>query len=397
MGKAKNLKDRVSSYFADYNDIGEKTKLLVKKISSIKYILVSSEVESLLLEANFIKKYNPVFNVSLKDGKAYPLIRITIKDKYPKVLVARRTNNKKSIYFGPFPNASKVKLVLKTVRRIFPYQAVLNHGNRICLYYHLGLCPCPTVFDSEQTKRQYRKNIRRIVNFLKGKIKEVINDLEKERNVETNLEHFEEAQKIQKKIDAIGFITQPITSAFEYETNPNLYEDLLKKGINELAFQLQSNGVNVNVLNRIECFDISNIAGKEGAGSMVVFTNGEKDTRWYKRFKIRADSKPNDFLMMQEVVQRRMKHGEWPYPDLLVVDGGKGQITAARKVLFEYLLHIPVVGLAKREEVIITQDFKEIRLPKDSKALQLIMRIRDEAHRFAVIYHRKLRSKHLIP
>ncbi|MEK7559598.1 MAG: GIY-YIG nuclease family protein, partial [Patescibacteria group bacterium] len=148
VGKAKNLKKRVSSYFINKKDLGEKTRLLVGKIQKIGVIKARSEIEALLLEASSIKKFNPVYNSKLTDGKAYPLIRITIKDNYPKVLISRRQDDEKSIYFGPYPNSGAMKMVLKIIRRIFPFQAVLNHPKRICLYYHLGLCPCPPVFDS---------------------------------------------------------------------------------------------------------------------------------------------------------------------------------------------------------------------------------------------------------
>lgn len=395
MGKAKNLKNRVASYFST-TPTGEKTTLLVEKIASIKYITVTSEIESLLLEANYIKKYAPQFNVRLTDGKAYPLIQITIKDKYPKVLILRRIEDKKSIYFGPYPNAGAMRLVLKIIRRIFPFQSVVNHGNRPCLYHHLNLCPCPTVFDSEETKRKYRKNIHHIISFLQGNIRKVLKDLEKERNLLSKSEKYEEAIEVQKKISAIGLITQPTTPAFEYDTNPNLYEDLRKQEMEELRSALNSKNIKVETLHRIECFDISNISGKNATGSMVVFTNAQKDSQFYRRFRVRAKARPNDFLMMEEILQRRIKHTEWSMPDLIIVDGGKGQITSARKVLNQHKLTIPVIGLAKREEIIITEDFQEIRFPRDSKALQLIIRIRNEAHRFAVTYHRKLRSKYLL-
>lgn len=396
MGKAKNLKNRVASYFTQ-TLVGEKTKLLVKNIVSIEYISVTSEIESLLLEANYIKKYSPQFNIRLTDGKAYPLIQITIKNKYPSVLVARKIDDKHSIYFGPYPNATAMRLVLKTIRRIFPFQSVKNHGNRTCLYNHLGLCPCPVVFDSPEMKKEYRKNIYRIVSFLQGNIQKILKELEKERDQLSKDEQYEQAKEIQKKITAIGLITQVVTPAFDYDTNPNLYEDLRKQEMEELKSTLSSKNVELKTSHRIECFDISNISGKNATGSMVVFTNAQKDSQYYRRFHVRAKQRPNDFLMMEEVIHRRFNHSEWPAPDLIIVDGGKGQITAARKALSQHRLNIPVIGLAKKEEIIITEDFKEIRLPRDSVALQLIMRIRDEAHRFAITYHRKLRSKYFLP
>ncbi|QQG40617.1 MAG: GIY-YIG nuclease family protein [Candidatus Levyibacteriota bacterium] len=386
VGKAKNLKNRVSSYFSKQVS-GEKTKALVAKIDKIKIIKVSSELESLLLEAYYIKKYHPPYNIILTDDKNYLLIKIT-KNQRPKVLLARQADDPKSIYFGPFPSSKTVKMVLRRLRKIFPFQSVINHPKRICLFNHLGLCPCPPVFNSPEHKKTYRKNINNLVRFLQGKTQQVINNLKKERGMFSKKEQFEQANAVQKQIDAIIYITSPIRKPIEYEINPNLSEDLRQKELQDLSVHLK-----IGNIQKIECFDISNTSGTNATGSMAVFNNGEKDPSSYRRFKIRLTSGPNDFVMMQEVIQRRLKHAEWQFPDLIIVDGGKGQISSALKALKDANIIIPVIGLAKREEVIITQDFREIRLPKSSKALHLVMRIRDEAHRFAITYHRKLRSK----
>jgi excinuclease ABC subunit C len=178
--------------------------------------------------------------------------------------------------------------------------------------------------------------------------------------------------------------------------NPNLDEDLKNQEISELIGALNKNNYNLNRLDRIECFDISNISGTNPTGSMVTFTDGVKDGKWYRKFKVKTLVTPNDFGMLDEVLRRRLKHQEWPLPDLLIVDGGKGQVAIATKIIKENKLSIPIIGLAKKEETIITSDLKEIYLPNDSIALKLIMRIRDEAHRFAITYHRKLRSKSLL-
>ena len=390
VGKAINLKKRVSSYFAKKN-LGEKTSILVSQVVKIRIIEVESEIESLLLEANLIKKFLPKFNINLKDGKAYPLIRITIKDEYPKILVARKIDDPKSLYFGPFPNTGAMRLVLKTVRRIFPFQSVVNHPNRPCLYYHLGLCPCPQVFRDEN----YRKTVRHIVKFLEGKTKNVIKDLENERNIYSKQQEFEKAGIVQKQIEAIKLITSKFYKPTAYELNPNLREDIRSEELTQLQKYLEKGGVKTASLSRIECYDISNTSGKNATASMVVFKNGEKDISSYRKFRIRGfyNGKPNDFAMMEEVIQRRLKHDEWQTPNLIVVDGGKGQVSSALKALAKAKRNIPLIGLAKREEIIILPDFSEINLPKDSKQLHLIMRLRDEAHRFAISYHKKLRGK----
>lgn len=397
VGKAKNLKKRVSSYFQKSSDLDAKTNILVSQIDKIKTITADSEIEAFLLESKLIKEFKPKYNVKLTDDKAYPMIKITIKDKIPKVLVVRRSDDK-SVYFGPFPNgAQALRTVLKTIRKIFHYQSVPNHPNKICLYYHLGLCPCPPVFDSPEFRKEYKKDIRHIINFLRGNTKKVVNDLKKERDLLSSNEQFEKANTLQNKINAIELITGPFyKTKLDLDDNPIFTVGLRKKEITDLIDILNKNNYKLKKAERIECFDISNISGTYAAGSMVVFVNGRKDGNWYRKFKIRTLNTPNDFAMMQEVLQRRFRHKEWPFPDLLIVDGGKGQISIALKVLKSMNLNIPIVGLAKREETIVTSDFKEIVLPKNSDALKLIMRIRDEAHRFAITYHKLLRSKSLL-
>jgi len=390
VGKAKNLKKRVASYFSN-KDLGEKTRILVSQIAKIKIIEVASEVEAFLLEERLIKKHKPHYNMRLIDDKRYPSLKITIKDKYPKVLLIRKPENDKALYFGPYTSATSLRAVLKLLRKIFPYQAVVNHPSKLCLYYHLGLCPCPTVTND----KHYRKNINHIIDFLNGNKKMLLKDLEKERDKLSRDEDFEKAGEVQKQIDAVILITSSFYEPFEYENNPNLRSDVVASDLEELKRILNSNQISVFDLSRIECYDISNTSGINATGSMVVFTNGEKDSSSYRRFKIKRDykSKPNDFAMLREVLERRLTHQGWPKPSLIIVDGGKGQVSSAKRTLDELSLKIPLVGLAKREETIIRSDLEEIKLPRNSKGLQLIMRLRDEAHRFAITYHKKLRSK----
>jgi len=321
-----------------------------------------------------------------------------MKDNSPKILLARRNDQSDSIYFGPFPSSNDLKIVLKLIRKIFPYQSVKNHPKKYCLYFHLGMCPCPPMFKTQSEITNYKKNIRHIINFFEGNTKKVIRDLEIERNNLSKKEDFEQARKIQEKINAINLITTKKHNPFEYEINPNLKSDLRGKELSELLNSLRDNDVKINKLYRIECYDISNISGVFATGSMVVFINGEKSSENYRRFKIKRPPKtiPNDFAMMREVIKRRLTHKEWGTPDLIIVDGGKGQISSANKALFEVNAEIPLIGIAKREELLITSDFKIIRLPRNSEALNLVKRIRDEAHRFAITYHKKLRSNYLI-
>ena len=392
IGKAKNLKNRVSSYFSKSSDLGDKTAQLVLKIKKIRVIKTTSEIEAFLLEADLVKKHKPFYNLRLLDDKSYPLIRINIKSKYPAVLISRKDDDKNSIYFGRFPSSSSVRSVLKTIRRIFPYQSVLNHAKRRCLYSHMGLCPCPPII-SETELKAYRKNVRRVVDFLKGNTKKVLRDLEKERDALSKKDEFEQALAVQKRIDAIKFVTSESYQPFDYEVNPNLEEDLRNKEMNSLKQILNERGMKVKSVQRIECYDISNISGKLATGSMVVFENGTKNTSEYRRFKIKKTAGPNDFAMIAEVLKRRFSRTGWAMPGLIIIDGGKGQVSAASKALKELNIDIPIIGLAKRLETIVTADLEEILLPRRSDGLKLVMKLRDEAHRFAITYHRKLRSK----
>lgn len=345
------------------------------------------------MESNLIKKYHPKYNIKLLDGKAYPLIQITIKEKYPKILIARKGEDKDSLYFGPYPNAQAMRTVLKTIRRIFPYESVKNHPKKTCLYFHLNLCPCAEAVGDGS----YKKDIGRIISFLSGNTKKVISELEKERNNEAKKENFEKASVIQKKIEAVKYVTSPIYKPFEYEQNINLKEDIREKERFSLEKTLRMNGVQIDKLTRIEGFDVSNIYGNQVTGSMVVFINGNPDKSSYRRFKVKNEikGKPNDVLAIGEIIRRRLNHKDWGKPDLIIVDGGKGQVSAATKVLNETNTNIPVIGLAKREETIITSDFKQINLSRTDPGLYLILRIRDEAHRFAISYHKKIRAKEL--
>lgn len=407
VGKAIDLKSRVSSYFLNNQNLGEKTAALVAKIIKIQIIIVESELEALLLEAHLIKKYRPHYNIRMADDKSYPYIRITKKEIYPGVVIARHPEDARSVYFGPYPSSGSVKLVLKLIRKIFPYQSTLNHPKRICLYNHLGLCPCATYFASPEARVRYKKNISGIIKILEGKSRSVMKDLEKVRESLSKGEKFEEASEVQKHINALIHILEPFHRPLEYDLNPNLRVDIRQRELFELQQTLAKAGLLTDYLRRIECYDISNIQGTHATGSLVVLTDGEIDKSQYRKFKIRKDPRPDDFAMMAEMLTRRLGHiADWGLPNLIVVDGGKGQVSATLRVLQEHKLNIPLIGLAKREETIVipqmaksnkqAANFIEVSLPKDRKALHLIMRIRDEAHRFAIVYHRKLRSKKMI-
>lgn len=389
VGKAVDLYSRVSSYF-NSSHTSLKTTHLVSNISNIETIIVESELEALILEASLIKKYLPLYNVRLTDDKDYLYIVIT-KEEYPKVLTARKKDlNPIRQWFGPFPSSRTVKDTLKKLRRVFPWcsnpPGARNKHLRPCFYFHINLCPGACL--GAISKEDYNKIIRRFSKFLSGKKEELLGELYQEMNNYSKNREFEQAQSIKKIISGIDYISQP-SKIDKYLENPNFLEDQNKKALEELK-------VDLNLLEepeRIEAYDISNIQGKEATGSMVVLTNGEIDKSQYRRFKIKISGRPNDVGMHKEMMGRRLNHKEWPLPKLILIDGGRGQVNAIAKLCSLRGFNIPIFGLAKRFEWIYPPVGEVIRLPKRSLSLRLLQKIRDESHRFAINYHRKLRKK----
>lgn len=371
VGKAIDLYHRVSSYFS-----ASKTSGWYEEIKSFETIIVESELEALILEANLIKKNLPKFNIRLTDDKDYLYIKIT-KEIFPKIVTARKHDLDYSLkYFGPFPSSRTVRETLKALRKVFPW---CSGGKRACFYYHLGLCPGACI--GEITQKDYRKIIDRFIRFLEGKKEELTKELTLEMNQFAKKEQFEDASKIKKILAGIVYLTQTQRTSL-YLENPNLLEEEKRLALQELKKILSLS----KIPERIEGYDISNIQGKEATGSMVVLTNGEIDKSQYRKFKISISGRPNDVAMMKEMISRRLQHAEWLMPDLIIVDGGRGQ---ARSIN----LKMPVFGLAKRMEWLYSPKDQIIKLPKTSPALKLLQKLRDEAHRFAISYHRKLHDK----
>lgn len=400
VGKAKDLRKRVSSYFSN-KALDSKTLKLVSSVVGLDTIQVSSEIEAFLLESTLIKKHKPFFNIKLIDDKSYPMVEIT-RNENPSVTITRKKTDKDALYFGPYSDVTALKTVLKLVRRIFPYQSVKNHPKRKCLYFHLGLCPCLPA--NPEMLEEYKNNLRNIERFLDGKKEAVIKSLCKERDELAGKEEFEKAGLVQQRIERITLITSSTYDPFHYVDKPDFYFERIEKEVQSLKEILKDYYADLGNLERIECYDISNFSGKHATGSMVVFLNGEKTGKEYRRFKIKTKDTPDDFHMMREMLSRRLNNDGWPAPQLLVIDGGKGQVGAALKALANIGKRIPVIGLAKREEIIVIPikkpggiEFIEIKLPRSTPGINLLRRIRDEAHRFAVTYHRLLRKKAMLP
>ncbi|MDO8577191.1 MAG: excinuclease ABC subunit UvrC [Candidatus Daviesbacteria bacterium] len=392
VGKAIDLHSRVSSYFYT-KDRDSKTQALVSEIAKVETIIVESELEALILEANLIKKYLPPFNVRLTDDKDYLYIIVT-KDDFPKILTARKKDLKGAKeYWGPFPSSRTVKETLKSLRRVFPWCSVASQGLalriRPCFYYHLGQCPGACV--GLTSRKDYQKIISSFSKFMDGKKDELVANLLKEMTEESKYQRFETASRIKKILDGITYMTQPNRVKL-YLENPNFLEEE-----RQLALKQLKKDLNLEKLpERIEGYDISNIAGKEATGSMVVLTNGEIDKREYRKFKILISGKPNDVGMMAEMVSRRLKHKEWPLPDLIIVDGGRGQVNSVNDQLQITSCRLPIFGLAKRMEWLYPPEGEVLKLPRKSLSLKLLQKLRDEAHRFAISYHRKLHRKSIL-
>lgn len=364
IGKAANLKKRVKSYFLKANE--ERTERLLSEVKNIDYKLTDNTVEALILESQLIKKYQPKYNIREKDDKSFLYVLIT-PEKFPRVILIRGKEIKKikGKLFGPFTSASNIREALKIIRKIFPYNLHSQDKipqNKPCFDYQIGLCPgtCLGIVP----EKEYRKTIKNIELFLSGHKKEILKKLEKEmREAAQNLE-FEKAEKIKKQIFALNHIQDvSLISDEKIKFGESFY--------------------------RIECYDISNISGQLSVGSMVVFLGDNPLKSEYKRFKIKTVKGINDFKMIEEVLRRRLKHKEWPMPDLILIDGGKGQVNVARSVLSKFKLNIPVLGIAKGPKRSKNEIIGEI---PSWTTRDVLIRARDEAHRFAINYHRKLRG-----
>lgn len=502
VGKAKVLKNRVRSYFTGSHD--GKTQRLVGEIEDFEYIMTSSDLEALVLEMNLIKKYDPKYNVMLKDDKTYPFIKLT-NERHPRLITTRKVQRGKGKYFGPYPNVGAANETKKLLDRLYPLRKCTTLPDRVCLYYHMGQCLAPCV--KEVGKDTYRKMTDEITRFLNGGYKEIKEELtEKMKEASENLEferakefrdqllHIEATMEKQKMTstdftdrDVFGysvdkgwmcvqvfFVRQgklierdvslfPLYDEPEEEfltylgqfysksnhfkpkeiflpekidqelaskllevkiTQPKigkkrelvkLAEKNAQQALNEKfalierdeertvkAIERLGNQMGIYTPFRIEAFDNSNIQGTDPVSAMIVFLDGKPAKKEYRKYKIKTVKGPDDYDSMREVVRRRytraLKDG-LPLPDLVIIDGGKGQIEAARDVLENELsLDIPLAGLAKDDkhqtsELLYGNPLQIVPLEKRSQEFYLLQRIQDEVHRFAISFHRQLRGK----
>lgn len=512
IGKAKNLKNRVSQYFIN-NKKQIKVSSMVKNVFDFDYILTNSELDALLLECNLIKKHQPYYNILLKDGKNFPYIRIDFRQDFPKLEIVRKLKKDKAKYFGPYFSGVSAGEIIKAINFAYPIRICnknIKEGKcekKDCLYHSLGLCSAPCI--GKISKVEYAKIMDKVCDFLNGKDDTLYEILQQKMQNAVALENFELAIKLRdtsfmldrlkertiaslskvKDVDIFGFAENEVSLAVSVlivrsgkmigERNYNVIntgenkEDILssfltqyymenfvmpkqiilpfecdevtskflnsttaidivvpKKGVNfDLVKQANSNASEFlyksiesetkeynksigaieelknklslrTVPHRMECYDISNISGTNSVCSMTVFINGKKANSHYRRFKIKTVVGPNDFASLKEAISRRLERlntkdiSFGSIPNLIVIDGGKGQIGACREMIKSYNPEIDVISLAEREEEVFVEESKDsIILSKDSFGLKLLQAIRDEAHRFALTYHRLLRNK----
>ena len=502
VGKAKNLRNRVRSYFRGSHDT--KTEALVSEIEDFEFIVTESNIEALLLEINLIKENQPKYNIMLKDDKSYPFIKIT-NETYPRLIITRQVKKDGGLYFGPYPDVGAANEIKRLLDRLFPFRKCTNPPEKVCFYYHLGQCKAHTIC---QVDSQYFKELaQEVAAFLKGQDDQIIEDLRGKMAGAAQAMEFEKAAEYRDLIQSIGtlrtkqrvmakdlqnrdvfgyyvdkgwmcvqvfFVRQGKlierdVNLFPYYNDPDedfltyigqFYQekshlkpneilipadideeavramvdtkvlkpqrgekkqlvnlaiknarvslqqkfDLLEKSIEKTQGAIENLGQLLNIPTpvRIESFDNSNIMGTSPVSAMVVFVNGKPSKKDYRKYKIKTVVGPDDYASMREVIKRRysrvIRDGLTP-PDLIVIDGGQGQVNVAKEVIQEQLgLDIPIAGLQKNDkhqthELLFGDPLQVVELSRNSQEFFLLQRIQDEVHRFAITFHRQLRSK----
>ncbi|NTW61761.1 excinuclease ABC subunit UvrC [Candidatus Saccharibacteria bacterium] len=401
VGKAAILKNRVRHYFQFNSRMDPKTKALVAEIYDTDWVETDSEVDALFLEAEMVKRYMPRYNILLRDDKSLMYIRIDMKSDYPTVSFTRHPLDDGADYFGPFYNGFAVKKALRYLRRIFPYYQVISKDRRPDLYAHLGLTP------DGMSSADYKANLRKLIEYIKGNRVALVKEIERDMKNAAINQRFEQAAALRNKLRSLLELQNRVM--FGDKEFLDISKDQALSDLVDL-FNLRTVPI------RIEGYDISHISGSNVVASMVVFKNGASNRADYRKFKIIQD-KNDDFANMSETITRRFSAKNiksWGRPDLVLIDGGKGQLSAAIEARnLSGFRDVPFIGLAKKDEQIITKDlladidkiksingvmnfegdFRVINLPKNSHVIMLLQRIRDESHRFAVSYHSSLRIK----
>ena len=392
VGKAGSLRKRVSSYFYPQRKLNERLAQLISLVKDIEYLPASTEAEALIYENSLIKQLSPKYNVALRDDKSYPMLKLTVNEKFPRLFITRRKASDGSLYYGPYANAKLLKAAVIILREIFPLRNCGRLPKSPCLNYHIRQCLAPCA--GRVSDLEYGEIISELKLFLDGRKTELLKVLSEKMAAASRKEDFEKAAEFRRRLEALSTIRGASVS---YKPSGEIDELRRILGIERS-------------LDVIEAFDVSNIMGKEAVGSMVYFYKGKPKKSEYRKFKISTVPGIDDYAMMREIVNRRysrLSEEGKTLPDLIVIDGGKGHLSAAAGELEKLgLTDIPAIAIAKPArltqqwrsggefEHIYVQGKKEpIILPEESKALHLLKRLRDEAHRFAISYHKGLLSK----
>ena len=393
IGKSVNIKARLLSHLEN-SKLDNKERSMIINSNKIETIVTESEFKALILEAKLIREFQPKYNSIWKDDKSPLYIKVTIKNEFPKILITRKpasvkaTADEESLYFGPFSSVRMVEKIINDIRRIIPFCTQKNISSKACFYSKIGLCnPCPNEIKNINEKKQYRKNINQAVSILNGNVKKIISSFNKKLNSLIKNDQYEKAIIVRNKIFRFDRLLT-LKDDLEFFLNNNT------KNIKELFSLLRKYFPQLNRLNRIETYDISNLGLKQAVGSMIVMKNNQIDKKEYRKFKIKKNGLRSDFDRLKEVMSRRIKQN-WPVPDLLIIDGGRPQIKAMLKIFHNNGLNIPLIGIAKNPDRVIIgiEGYPNLFLKNDSNVLNVIRLLRDESHRFARKYHLFLRSK----
>ena len=380
IGKALSIKKRVAGHFHHFDNGFSKEGILLSQVRSIDALETPTEAEALLLEAALVKEKLPKYNADLRDDKSYPFLKITAEE-YPRLLIVRERKADGGKYFGPYTNVRLLRQALRWLRREFPLRTCRKLPKKVCLMYHIGQCAGPC--EGLQSAAGYNETRKELEKFLLGRRDALVKSLTRRIKEHAAKREYERAQSLFEITRALSSV--PVTGP-------------APKGIESVLDQAQNIFLLPAPPRHIECFDISNIHGKEAVGSMVVFRDAKPRRSEYRRFKIRTVEGIDDYRMMREVVGRRYRRllGEkTALPDLVVIDGGRGHLMAAKKELDALGLEkLSLISIAKQHEIIFSPGRETpLILPGRSNVLQLIRHLRDEAHRFAISYHRLLHRK----
>lgn len=407
VGKAKALRKRLQSY-KRIKQLPQDKQELVQKAKKVRWEILESELEALFIEAELIRSHQPQYNILLKDDKTPLYVHIS-KAKYPTVDTIRKKEipklSKKGTIIGPFQSSYKLKTVLRLVRPIFPWcnKAKKEKTKKACFYYHLDLCPGACT--GEISREDYAENIKQLTQFLKGKSKELLKDLKKQMKLAANERAYEKAALLRDRVKLIEEVIHPKFRLSPDMTLPRLQTNFAKEALVQLRRILRQN-IDLPVtypLERVEGYDVSNTQGSNASVAMVVFTNGETNNSEYRLFNIRTLDTPNDYHMMKEALLRRQNHPEWQKPNLVLIDGGKGQLRAALQV---WQWPGVVISIAKNPDRIIIpktkqsekdkQEYAVVKLASNHPALQLLQQVRDESHRFSKKQHLRRQVKDML-